>query len=342
MSVPQPQEPRPAVANRRKQLAGGAALLITAIVATGGTAFAGGPSRGHEPGHCPPKEHATLRATHSHESAIRSNDGTPAHRPERTALREGGGDGDGTDGGTAANGGDGGGGGDHGHGEEGCPGPTGPTGPTGPQGSTGATGPTGPTGLQGNTGPTGPTGPQGNIGPTGPTGPQGNIGPTGPTGPQGNTGPTGATGATGPCMALDSVVHGDHLYTGVVTGSPGHIDVGSQRVNPMPPGTATFVSPPALPGTSPACGVALADQGNTLLVEALTTNGTLYQTTCNFATGLTAVTCPNAWTLVTNQPMSPKRGAAPPAGNSQPYQPTASQAVRSIKMAWEAFVRHLS
>jgi hypothetical protein len=47
---------------------------------------------------------------HSGESAIRSNDGTPSHQPKRTALREGGGDGD------------------HGHGEEGCPGPTGPRG----------------------------------------------------------------------------------------------------------------------------------------------------------------------------------------------------------------------
>ncbi|MFF7638446.1 hypothetical protein ACFZB9_35665 [Kitasatospora sp. NPDC008050] len=419
MPAAQPRDLRPGLTSRRKQLAGSAALLITAVVATSGTAFAGGAPRGHEGNHCPPMEYAAQRVMHSHESLIHSTDGMLPHRPGRTALRDGGGDGSGdgtagTDSGTAQNGGDGGGGGGHhGHGDEGCPGPTGPTGPTGPQGDTGPTGPqgdtgvtgptgptgpqgdtgvtgptgptgamgatgatgptgpqgatgatgptgpqgstgaTGPTGPQGSTGATGPTGPQGNTGATGPTGPQGNTGatgPTGPTGPQGNTGATGptgpqgatgATGATGPCMALDTVVHGDYLYTGVVTGSPGHIDVGSQKVSPTP-GTATFTSPPALPGTSPACGVAVADHGNDILVEALTTDGTLYQTECSFATGSGPVSCTIAWTQVTNQPMGPEQGAAPPVGNAQPHHPTAAQAVRSVKVAWESFVRRLS
>lgn len=86
----------------------------------------------------------------------------------------------------------------------------------------------------------------------------------------------------------------------------------------------------------------MADQGGTLLVEALTTDGTLYRTNCQFATGSGPVTCTNNWILVSSQPMGPEQGAAPPPANSQPHHPTATQAVRSVKVAWESFVRRLS
>ncbi|WP_327065599.1 hypothetical protein [Kitasatospora sp. NBC_01302] len=40
--------------------------------------------------------------------------------------------------------------------------------------------------------------------------------------------------------------------------------------------------------------------------------------------------------------MGPEQGTAPPVGNAQPHRPTATQAVRSVKVAWESFVRRLS
>ncbi|WP_215909802.1 hypothetical protein [Streptacidiphilus fuscans] len=103
-------------------------------------------------------------------------------------------------------------------------------------------------------------------------------------------------------MTIDSVVHGDYLYTGVVKGSPTHIDVGSAKVNPMPAGTTTWTTLRALPTGVSACGVAVADQGNTILVDAISTTGTVYATTCDFATGMTPVSCTNGWTAITTQP----------------------------------------
>lgn len=158
-----------------------------------------------------------------------------------------------------------------------------PPGPRGPKGATGAKGATGPTGPKGATGATGPTG---------------HVGATGATGP---TGPAGATGATGPCVTIDSVVHGDFLYTAVVKGAPGHVDVGSAKVNPMPPGTTTWTTP-ALPSGVSACGVAVADQGKTILLDAITPTGAVYATSCDFATGSKAVSCTDKWTEVTKQP----------------------------------------
>lgn len=83
-------------------------------------------------------------------------------------------------------------------GARGAKGATGATGAAGPAGATGATGDIGPAGAIGPTGATGAAGAAGAAGDIGPAGPAGAAGPVGPEGPAGPAGPAGATGSAGP------------------------------------------------------------------------------------------------------------------------------------------------
>ncbi|MFF3115524.1 hypothetical protein ACFVSN_40870 [Kitasatospora sp. NPDC057904] len=132
------------------------------------------------------------------------------------------------------------------------------------------------------------------------------------------------------------------IYTGVVKN--GTVQVGSQPLNGPNADVTTWSTPPALPtGHGPACGVAIADHGNTLQVEAITTDGTVYRTFCRFATGSTPVDCVTGnpgWTLISAQPARLRSGAPPFGAEARLRSGSAER--RSIKVAWEPYVRRTS
>ncbi|WP_167344184.1 hypothetical protein [Streptomyces novaecaesareae] len=97
-------------------------------------------------------------------------------------------------------------------------------------------------------------------------------------------------------------------------------------------------------GAAPACGVAVADHGNDIAVETITTDGTVYRTFCDFAADGIPVDCVTGnpgWVAITAQPARLRSGA-PPFGTEAQYRPSPAQERRSIKVIWEPFVRRTS
>lgn len=125
-------------------------------------------------------------------------------------------------------------------GATGATGLTGATGGIGPAGPTGANGATGATGAVGATGAAGATGTAGDIGPAGATGPTGATGATGPTGATGAAGATGATGATGPAGATGAAGGISGVYVKSSGGSTIFDPAGTRATTSCDPGAVSI------------------------------------------------------------------------------------------------------
>ncbi|RST06167.1 collagen-like protein [Streptomyces sp. WAC07149] len=209
-------------------------------------------------------------------------------------------------------------------GETGATGAQGPQGETGAQGPVGAQGPrgeTGATGAQGPQGDTGAQGPQGETGATGAQGPQGETGATGAQGPQGETGAQGPAGAqgpvgpTGPCVDVSTSWDEDEVkYKAVLlpngTALAGVYDFNAP--NPMRPAYTWYNLSGNSTGYPPnPCGITIAETGNDVIVEVVTTTGEIYETTCAVERGEPDhLVCPTqrVWTPAVPQPP----GSTPP------------------------------
>ncbi|MER7768747.1 hypothetical protein [Kitasatospora sp. NPDC096140] len=123
----------------------------------------------------------------------------------------------------------------------------------------------------------------------------------------------------------------------------GAVQVGSQPLNGSGAGTTTWASAQALPaGASPACSVSVVDQGDHVILQAITTNGVVYQTSCTFASNTSPVSCPNPWALLSSEPARQSESGAPPFGTGQQRGPAPAEGARSIKVSWEPYVRRPS
>ncbi|MFD6972233.1 hypothetical protein [Streptomyces sp. NPDC059979] len=198
-------------------------------------------------------------------------------------------------------------------------GPTGPTGPRGPKGKPGedgidgedgATGATGAPGVDGATGATGAPGVDGATGATGAPGADGATGAPGAdgaTGAPGADGATGATGATGvsECVDIDAVwdnnarefraaLPGDtnayagiRRLTGPEAGSWLWYDLTTNDTGQFPDG---------------ACSISIGHQANTLAIDVVTTEGVIWETSCDVNPGPGTLTCDGVWSPITTQP----------------------------------------
>ncbi|WP_326589174.1 hypothetical protein [Streptomyces sp. NBC_01294] len=182
-----------------------------------------------------------------------------------------------------------------------CEGKRGPTGPRGPKGKPGEDG------IDGADGATGATGAPGADGATGATGAPGVDGATGATGAPGADGATGATGATGvsECVDIDAVWDNNAREFRAALPGDTNAYAGIRRLTGPNAGTWLWydlTTNDAGQFPDGACSISIGHQANVLAIDVVTTEGVIWETSCDVNPGDGTLTCDGVWSPLTSQP----------------------------------------
>ncbi|MFF5704657.1 hypothetical protein ACFY7H_19445 [Streptomyces sp. NPDC012794] len=163
----------------------------------------------------------------------------------------------------------------------------------------------------------------------GPPGPPGRDGRDGRDGLPGQPGVPGPPGPAGPCVDISTSWDEEEVKYKAVLAPNGTVWAGVydfNAENPTVPGTGpayTWYNLTAGSPTFPAnpCGVTIAETANRVIVEVLTTAGTVFETECAVNRGEPdTLSCPSpvVWTPANPQPGAP----LPPLNRKTPLKPS--------------------
>ncbi len=137
----------------------------------------------------------------------------------------------------------------------------------------------------------------------------GPTGPTGATGATGPTGPTGATGPVGPCVSVATSWDEQEVKYKAVLTPDGTAYAGVYDFNAPNPDEPAYtwydLTDGAVGYPENPCGISIAETMNEVIVEVVTTEGEVYETSCEVDRGepdLLDCSDPVVWTPASPQP----------------------------------------